>query len=203
MPDMINGMQWHDTGVYSVVEGVTSLAFTLDKVKSGMSGDIAMIRVDNMQGDIGRYKSSDTGYANAIFREGRWTSLLAGYQGVGTHLDNLAVDPNGYYMFGMINGSDFEASKDNREYGRLLLSNDNKSSYHETDANGMQIVGWNVYSFEDLVLNVRKAETEISAGEFCQAWVKASIGKLRKIMILTLKLLVVIMTPYKILVCFW
>jgi len=120
--------------------------------------------VDDAEGRIGGYRPTDSAFISALFSQNRWASLIGSYEGIGAKAEGWRVDPNAYYMFGMVSGADFAAVRDNREYNRLVLStHGGKSRQWETNE-GVDAIAWGINSYEDMVLQVKRAEIAQSAG---------------------------------------
>jgi hypothetical protein len=108
--------------------------------------------VDDAEGRIGGYRPTDSAFISALFSQNRWASLIGSYEGIGAKAEGWRVDPNAYYMFGMVSGADFAAVRDNREYNRLVLStHGGKSRQWETNE-GVDAIAWGINSYEDMVL---------------------------------------------------
>ena len=153
------GLQHHQNGVYVASPGALGVPVVeLERLgRPEMLVDVGLIRVDDEQGRIGGHAPGTQGFVQALLQQGRWQKLVASYEGVGAFHDAMALDPNGYYIFGMVQGGDFEAVRDNREYGRLWWSTGSQSAIWREG--GKDYLGWRVYSFQDpdVVLQLRQS----------------------------------------------
>ena len=152
-------LQHHQNGVYvAPADGLGVPLVELERLgRPGMLVDVGIIRVDNERGEINGYAPGTAQFIQAVVQQGRWQKLVASYEGVGAFHDQLNLESNGYYIFGMVEGADFEAVRDNREYARVWWSTGNRSQSWEADGKGY--VGWRVYSFQDpeVVLQLRQS----------------------------------------------